>query len=435
MSESDNSIFFNSFLGRGLFLTRLRNARFNMKQHLDYGTGWKPDLPDFRDKAMRNAISKMETKSAGNKKNPHTFHAWEIASKLSQATYSDTEKAVFERNTQSDGIKKLWKDVFESKPRNRKSFLTASPTDKRGAFINLTPLMSPIENQEAIGSCTAHAVVGLVEYLQIAQLGRYVDCSRLFLYKTTRNLLHLEGDTGAFIRDTIKSVRLFGLCPEDYWDYDISYYDEEPSSFCFAFAQNYKALRYYRMYNLDEVLNSIWQGYPIAFGFTCFESMFTNVVEESGEIPYPGPYERTDGGHAVLAVGYNASNKEVQGVPAKHIIIRNSWGTQWGKNGYGFIPFDYFEDKEIEFEGIKKVVPRLATDYWTIASMGMEDPGMTSPAPFALGGGNPIQGGCPFMSHKRHRRNGSALKGPIQGAGGGNTVQRGNPLMGGNPLM
>src|ERR1043165_10017229 len=99
------------------------------------------------------------------------------------------------------------------------------------AKIDLKQYCSPVEDQGALGSCTANAVVGLVEYFERRAHGRHIDASRLFLYKVTRDLLHWTGDTGAYLRSTMGALALFGIPPEEYWPYNIAKYDVEPSSF------------------------------------------------------------------------------------------------------------------------------------------------------------------------------------------------------------
>ena len=65
---------------------------------------------------------------------------------------------------------------------------------------------SPIEDQGALGSCTANAAVGLLEYFEGRSQGRYTDASRLFVYKTERNLLGWTGDTGAYLRTAMEAL-------------------------------------------------------------------------------------------------------------------------------------------------------------------------------------------------------------------------------------
>ncbi|MGD8450837.1 MAG: C1 family peptidase [Phycisphaerae bacterium] len=217
-----------------------------------------------------------------------------------------------------------------------KGAIKARATTKLPPSVDLSSECTRIENQGEIGSCTAHSVVGLLEYLWKQTYGKAVDASRLFVYKATRNLLGWTGDTGAFVRSTIKAVRLFGACPEDYWPYDEPAFDNEPPAFCYAFAQNFKTIIYYRLEEkVDALRASLAQGVPFAFGFTCFESLFNPDVEETGVIPFPGPNEAVIGGHAIMAVGYEQAKKR--------FIIRNSWGRGWGRRGYGYLPYAYVE--------------------------------------------------------------------------------------------
>jgi C1A family cysteine protease len=215
----------------------------------------------------------------------------------------------------------------------------------RRKAVDLRKYCSPVENQGDIGSCTAHSVCGLVEYLQRTIYGEHLDASRLFLYKATRSFLGWTGDTGAFVRSTIKALRLFGVPPEDYYPYATARYDEDPPAFAFAFAGNYKAIEYYRLDGLDRLKDSLAKGVPFAFGFTCYQSLFGDDVRRTGNIPFPGPKEQEVGGHAVMAVGYD----DAKGC----LLIRNSWGTEWGDEGYGSLPYEY-------------VTRGIAQDYWAL---------------------------------------------------------------------
>ena len=223
---------------------------------------------------------------------------------------------------------------------------------------DLTRWCSPIEDQGGLGSCTAQAGVALVEYYERRAFGRHLDASRLFLYKVTRNLLNWTGDTGAFIRTTMGALVLFGVPPEEYWPYtDEPEFDREPPAFCYAFAQQYQAIRYYRLdppgTSKDELLNRIKRyiafGFPPMFGFTVYSSI--SEASQHGKIPFPEPGERRLGGHAVIAIGYD-DNMEIEGETGA-LLIRNSWGTDWGEDGYGWLPYEY-------------VLTGLAIDWWTI---------------------------------------------------------------------
>lgn len=219
---------------------------------------------------------------------------------------------------------------------------------------DLTQWCSPIEDQEDIGSCTAQAGAGLIEYYERRAFGNHTNASRLFLYKVTRNLLKLTGDTGAYLRSTMKAMALFGAPPESYYPYDTARFDEEPGAFAYAYGQSYQSLRYYRLDTpglspkdlVTRVKRFIAGGLPSMFGFTVY-----NFGNSQGEFLYPGPGDSVQGGHAVVAVGYD--DGRTIGNETGALRIRNSWGTGWGDGGYGWLPYRYVEDG-------------LAVDFWSL---------------------------------------------------------------------
>ncbi len=243
------------------------------------------------------------------------------------------------------------------------------------ATVDLRAWCSPIENQLTLGSCTANAGVGMVEYYERRAYGKHIDASRLFLYKTTRNLLGWTGDTGAFLRTTMEALVLFGVPPEDYWKYVVANFDIEPTAFLYAFGQNYQALNYYRLDPagttpanlLSAIKTNLAAGLPSMFGFTVYSSYTQASVANKGAIPYPVAGEKVVGGHAIMAVGYSDSLVIKNTSPAAvattgALLIRNSWGTGWGDGGYGWLPYDY-------------VLKGLATDWWALISQEWVDTG------------------------------------------------------------
>jgi C1A family cysteine protease len=250
--------------------------------------------------------------------------------------------------------------AFKRPLQDAKARLARAPAAKPPTQVDNREYCSPVEDQEYLGSCTAHAVVGMLEYMMRRGIQEHVDLSRLFLYKVTRRLLGWTGDTGAYIRTTIKAAAAFGAPPELHWPYDISRYDEEPQAFLYSYASNFQALRYARLdpygasgkQTLDTVKYALAAGFVAAFGFPVYSSM-----TESPYVPYPEPQDALQGGHAVLAVGYddNVVVEDEGGKKTKEgcLIFRNSWGQDWGESGYGYLPYRYVGDA-------------LAVDFWTV---------------------------------------------------------------------
>lgn len=242
---------------------------------------------------------------------------------------------------------------------------TSTSAPKLPTTKSLMQWCSPIEDQGNLGSCTAHAAAGMLEYFERKSFGKHIDASRLFIYKTTRNLMKVEGDTGAYIRSVMGALTLFGAPPESYYPYDVSKFDEEPSAFLYAYAQNYQALTYYRLDPpgttnaalLTQIKTSLNSNLPAMFGFSVFDS-YDQADRNGGCLPFPTSRESLLGGHAVLAVGYDDTkkirNSSVGGIETTGaILIRNSWGTSWGDGGYGWLPYNY-------------VTRGLTSDWWSM---------------------------------------------------------------------
>ena len=214
-----------------------------------------------------------------------------------------------------------------------------------------------------MGSCTAHAGVGLYEYYEKRAFGHYIDGSRLFLYKATRNLLGFKGDDGAYLRSTMGAMTLFGIVPEKFWPYNEHRFNDEPTAFIYSYAQNFQALLYYRLDGpgisntslLESIKDYLRKGLPMIFGFTCYSSL---DLADDGKIPFPDKDENVEGGHAVMAVGFDDNMKIINPGNPKiitqgAIMIRNSWGVDWGEQGYGWLPYEY-------------VLKGLADDWWSM---------------------------------------------------------------------
>lgn len=213
--------------------------------------------------------------------------------------------------------------------------------------VDLRPKCSDVEDQGNLGSCTANALAGALEFLDRKGKVSFIDFSRLFIYYNERVIEHsVKYDSGAMIRDGIKTLAKQGACPETKWPYVVSKFTLKPTPACYKDALNHQITSYHRILTLDEMRACLAGGFPFVFGFTVYESFETQRVAKTGVVNMPKSTEKVVGGHAVLGVGYDDK--------AKRFTVRNSWGKDWGKKGYFTMPYDYLASRN------------LSDDFWTI---------------------------------------------------------------------
>ena len=215
--------------------------------------------------------------------------------------------------------------------------------------VDLRPGCPPPYDQGQLGSCTGNAIAGAIQFeRKRQQLTPDFVPSRLFIYYNERVIEGtVEADSGAQIRDGIKSVGTQGDCPETELPYDISKFAHRPPARCYKDAVKYKTVSYSRLsQDPSQLKGCLASGFPFVFGFTVYASFESPDVAKTGVVPMPASGEKVLGGHAVMAVGYDDAQQR--------FLVRNSWGQGWGQGGYFTIPYAYLTNSA------------LSDDFWTI---------------------------------------------------------------------
>ncbi len=229
------------------------------------------------------------------------------------------------------------------------SRLAAPPLILPSSDLRKTSFLHPVMDQGNMGSCTGHGVKEAMWFDQIKQgKSPEFEPSRLFIYWNGRAIENsTASDSGAAIRDVVKGVVTYGVCPESAWAYTESNLLVRPPFGLFEKAKHHKALQYNRLNGLMDMRACLSSGYGFVFGFSVFDSFMSDAVAKTGMVPMPSKKESNQGGHCVFGVGHDDSTEL--------ITCENSWGLNWGDAGFFYLPYDY--------------ITALAGDIWVISEI------------------------------------------------------------------
>ena len=236
-----------------------------------------------------------------------------------------------------------------------------APTTALPPKTDLRALCPRVRDQGQIGACSANASCESLEFLERkGQADRLF--SRLFLYYYARAADGAlpDEDSGVRIRSALKVLANIGVPYEDTWPYQSpeTRFSIQPSNSAMQEAAQHKILFYYRCSNLLTVKASLAQGFPAVFGFSVPDNMISGRCKNDGLVYYPDRHEGFQGAHSALAVGYDDSL--AVGSQRGAVLAQNSWGPNWGQQGYFWLPYAFFVPTDPDSGSA------LATDCWTI---------------------------------------------------------------------
>lgn len=222
---------------------------------------------------------------------------------------------------------------------------------------------APAQDQGELPTSCAHACLAMVQYFERRSTGRLLRPSRLCIHANAERLMGQPADHSVCLRATLKAIVRFGAPPEEHWPYSPATLAKEPPPFIYGFSRRFAKIRFVRLdtrlHSGDKTLDAIRSF--LAAGFSCVLGypVSTGVTQEA-EIPFPAVFDGIRTGMAALAVGYDDNVRVLSDKGA--VLIRNSWGTDWGDAGCGWLPYRYVRE-------------RLAIDVWTLLKRSWLDSG------------------------------------------------------------
>lgn len=209
--------------------------------------------------------------------------------------------------------------------------------------VDQRPYLPPVYDQGTTSSCTGNAVAAAVEFdLNVQKLPHYQP-SRLAIYYNGRSFDGTvnQPDAGAEIRNVIKGVVKIGVAREEAWPFseDPDVVAMQPTGVAYFEARKDVIDKYARVPQTLRDIATALRYRPIVFGAMLYDSFTSKKASASGVIPMPYTDDSPVGGHAMLIVGISSTHRV--------FLVRNSWGSEWGDNGYCYMPFDYILNSDL----------------------------------------------------------------------------------------
>ncbi|MCX5704433.1 MAG: C1 family peptidase [Candidatus Omnitrophica bacterium] len=236
------------------------------------------------------------------------------------------------------------RDKFDDRDYLMRAYL---PLKKLPKKIDWAPKMSPVRDQGEEGVCVGFATAtGMKEYQELLDYEKLVELSPRFVYAEAKKIDGVPGLEGTTIRAAMQVLRNLGVCQEKFWPYK-SHQKDKPKEGASGNAKKFCVVTYARILNFNELRMSLATKGPVVLGIKVFKGM---LKTKTGIVPMPKKGERSLGGHAICAVGYDDEKGLVK--------FKNSWSNKWGEKGYGYLPYEYIQ--------------RYMMDAWS--SVDIEDP-------------------------------------------------------------
>ncbi|UJR24669.1 hypothetical protein I4U23_006042 [Adineta vaga] len=235
------------------------------------------------------------------------------------------------------------------------------PREQLSSSVNLRPWMTPVEQQLDINACCANAFAGVCEYLIKRLHGVHIDVSRLFIYYNGRRMNERTGhitDGGVVQRAIALGLQKYGCCKERTWPYIAENVNVKPSNEAYAKAREWTVIPLRIPCTIEAIETCLHNQLPVIIDIILLEEAGISFHPNSTHSRMPdirtGLIDKTRF-HSVVIIGYDRRTK--------HFYARNSWGEDWGDEGYFYMPYHYLSNHRLvnSADGlwtIKKIIRR-----------------------------------------------------------------------------
>lgn len=202
----------------------------------------------------------------------------------------------------------------------------SAPSNLDWRNLNGFNWLTSVKNQGSCGSCWAFSVMGVVESIyRIERQNPSVqpNLSEQDLVSCCYECFDVAGCKGGYPSKAADFIKREGVVTEECFPYqakDVTCNRCSDWQFKLAKIRDWGWVSTGTTDN-NAIINAIQDG-PLSF----YMEVYSDFYHYTGGIYEPTPGAKKEGGHAIVLVGYNTTEN--------YWICKNSWGENWGENGY-----------------------------------------------------------------------------------------------------
>lgn len=177
-----------------------------------------------------------------------------------------------------------------------------------------------IYNQQGLDSCICISICSLIEYMHQKQTGEFVEYSKLYLFKNSKDLRH---------KDVLESLVKDGICEQWKFRYERGNFDKDVPENIENLKINMTVLLCSSFYveTVKYVIGVLDRPVVLGIKLTRTFREFTSKNSLYSIQPNDNFIEN----HSMLIVGYSDQDRV--------FIVQNSWGEEFGNKGFCYIPY------------------------------------------------------------------------------------------------
>lgn len=240
-------------------------------------------------------------------------------------------------------------EIFEPLADNKKNPLPEK--------VSLQKYCPTVMNQGQQGSCvawaSAYAARTIIEAQRTGKNPNDIKFSPAFMY----NQISIDHKTcqGSYIKLAMDNMMEIGAVPFNSFKYTDKSCTDQPSGSLKQEANAFKIKGFQRLtdekrgkvYEVLGMKQNLAKGSPVIIGMMVGGSFMSNMMGNEFWNPTSQDYHQQGfGGHAMCVVGYDDYYE------GGSFLIMNSWGTEWGKNGFAWVRYSDFKEFNVEAYGL-----------------------------------------------------------------------------------